>query len=430
MTVRRSRVFGGRRFVAGVAGVALALAAPSAAGEPRRLAVLELADAAGLDDAAVGYLAERVRGEAARLPRGDWWVMTRENLLELLPPGLDPADCEGECEVETGRNIGADVVVSGEIVRLGAELKVTLKAHETAGGALLGQEVASAPDVEALDREVVAAARRLLDGLRGSDGSRGRAVLRLRAPEGLEVHLNGVLVGRTPIPAQHLAPGRHRVALESRCHQRLEVPVELAARESRTLDLAPAPRLARLRVDAHTPDGEAVTAQVRVDGRRIGETPGAFEVPVCAERIEVRGSGASWRGTLDLRPDEVTGVTATLGGRRTPAGAARGRAEADASTRTAAWLAVGGGIAVGLGGLFALQNQADGRALQKDPGNQKLRDEVDASYRASLALYVGGGIAAAAGIVWWLTASDDAPRSTAGVGVGIAPGAVTIGGAW
>jgi TolB-like protein len=141
--------------------VLLGLPVWARAGEPKRLAVLELRDQAGLAAQEAQYLADVVRAAAAaRLPRSGWLVMTRESLLALLPPGTDLAKCEGDCEVETGRNLGADYVVSGEVVRFGehAGLRVLLKLHDTAGGALLGTERASAEAVDDLEKSVQTAA--------------------------------------------------------------------------------------------------------------------------------------------------------------------------------------------------------------------------------------------------------------------------------
>lgn len=47
-------------------------------------------------------------------------VMTRENLLVLLQAsGKKIEDCEGECEVDTGKRIGADLIVRGKSRRWG-----------------------------------------------------------------------------------------------------------------------------------------------------------------------------------------------------------------------------------------------------------------------------------------------------------------------
>ncbi len=131
MCTRRSP---GRRRLAAltVSVVALLAGIPSASAE--RLAVLEI-KGADLEPKALAYLSRRVRGEALKhLPAG-WEVMTRDNMLVLIDAAQGQCVKEGECEVETGRHIGADVVVAGEVVRLAGRLRLTLHAYETRGGA-------------------------------------------------------------------------------------------------------------------------------------------------------------------------------------------------------------------------------------------------------------------------------------------------------
>jgi hypothetical protein len=110
----------------------------------------------------VRYFTDIVRSAAVRKGQ-QFQVMTRENLLVLLQAsGKDLAQCEGECEVETGRRIGADVVVSGDLQKVGTKLKLSLRLHETRGGRLLGAEVASGKSVDDLDTAATEAADRLL----------------------------------------------------------------------------------------------------------------------------------------------------------------------------------------------------------------------------------------------------------------------------
>jgi TolB-like protein len=67
-------------------------------------------------------------------------VMTRENMMVLLREMGRQECAEGECEVETARNIGADYVISGKVVRIEQLYVVTLKLHETKGGSLLSED--------------------------------------------------------------------------------------------------------------------------------------------------------------------------------------------------------------------------------------------------------------------------------------------------
>lgn len=128
-----------------------------------KLAVLDFksyTDALKPED--VRYFTDVVRGSALRSAPG-LSVMTRENLLVLLQAtGKDASQCEGECEVDTGRRIGADAVVSGEILKVGSKFKMSLKLHETAGGQLLSTAVASGKSIDELDESAQAAAADLL----------------------------------------------------------------------------------------------------------------------------------------------------------------------------------------------------------------------------------------------------------------------------
>ncbi len=142
--------------------LALLLAAQS-----QVVAVLEFRDKVPVEqriDAA--YLSDQVRSAVKEiLPRAK--VITRENMLVLLQSsGKDPASCEGECEVDTGRRIGADLVASGELLRFGTQYKLNMKLHETRSGELISGAVASGATADELDRNLRPAVEKLLASLR------------------------------------------------------------------------------------------------------------------------------------------------------------------------------------------------------------------------------------------------------------------------
>jgi TolB-like protein len=108
----------------------------------RRLAVLEF-QGKGLEDDVMMTLSDTARGGALGGIEGRGIaVMTRENMLVLLKD-MGKKECgEGDCEIETARNLGADFVVSGRVIRMEKLYVVTLKLHETKGGTLLGTTTA------------------------------------------------------------------------------------------------------------------------------------------------------------------------------------------------------------------------------------------------------------------------------------------------
>ena len=122
---------------------------------PKKLAVLEFHNYTEISDPEAMFLTDLVRGEAVRvLPPAEFLVMTRESLFELLPPGKTLTDCVGECEVETGRLIGADYIVSGELIQFGDSLRLSLKLFETQTSRLLGTQTVKAGAVEELEEPI------------------------------------------------------------------------------------------------------------------------------------------------------------------------------------------------------------------------------------------------------------------------------------
>lgn len=129
------------------------------------VAVLELRNSTDLN---APYLADQVRAAVkAELPAAK--VITRENMLVLLQAsGKDLANCEGECEVDTARRIGADLVVSGELLKFGTQYKLNLKLHDVRSGELLAGAVAAGTTADDLDKAVAPAVGKLLAPLQAS----------------------------------------------------------------------------------------------------------------------------------------------------------------------------------------------------------------------------------------------------------------------
>ena len=111
----------------------------------------------------VRYFTDLVRGATLRAAPG-LEVMTRENLLVLLQAtGKTLDQCEGECEVDTGRRIGADAVISGDVLKVGSRYKMSLRLHDTHAGRLLSTAIASGKTVDELDEALTKAAEDLMN---------------------------------------------------------------------------------------------------------------------------------------------------------------------------------------------------------------------------------------------------------------------------
>ena len=53
--------------------------------------------------------------------------------------------------MDTGRRIGADAIISGELQKVGSRYKMTLRLHETHEGRLVAAAVASGKTIDLLD---------------------------------------------------------------------------------------------------------------------------------------------------------------------------------------------------------------------------------------------------------------------------------------
>lgn len=128
----------------------LLLAAPAAA-EPVRVAVLELVHADGLRDREAAWLVDVLRQVAVDNLGPEHQVLTRNQLTRLLPQGVDPGECADDCDVLLGQRLGADGVVAGEVIRLGERLKLVLRLHAVADGALVAVEHGESATVAGLE---------------------------------------------------------------------------------------------------------------------------------------------------------------------------------------------------------------------------------------------------------------------------------------
>ena len=151
-----------------------------------RVAILEFSNRAKIRAQEISYLTDLVRQNAAVLPRGRFTVITRENILAMLPPDVDLDRCIDECEIETGRKIGAHWVITGDVVRFGSSLRVTLKLHHSESGELRSSSIVKGRVVEALERPMRNATLKLLSELEpalNTQISAAQAMVRFKLPE-------------------------------------------------------------------------------------------------------------------------------------------------------------------------------------------------------------------------------------------------------
>ena len=165
------------------------------------------------------YLADTVR--AAILDTvPDLRVMTRENVMVLLEQnGKKLSDCEGECEVDTGRRLGADLVISGDLLKFGTAYKLNLKMHDTHGGRLLAGAQASGHTIDQLDASTQEAVRKLLRPLNNDTSRSTPGAAAQTSPEVM------LPIGPPPAPAAQKAAHPPRLTIGTSSDKAFDISV-------------------------------------------------------------------------------------------------------------------------------------------------------------------------------------------------------------
>ena len=132
-------------------------------------------------------------------------------------------------------------------------------------------------------------------------------------PSGLAVKINGQEAGRTPLPRRELAPGRYEVLVTDRCHYDQGKRVTISKGDEKTISVRLKPRQGAVQVSAVDKKGNSVPAEVLVDGKRVGQTPGTFKVSICAKALEVRSKEhGTFKQGLSVRERKVAPIQAKL----------------------------------------------------------------------------------------------------------------------
>lgn len=261
----------------------------SFAEENVRIAVLDFRNQAKIDRASSTYLAELFRKQALMLKSRGVTIMTRENMLELLPSGKSLEQCLGECEVETGRNLGANYIVTGEIYKIGDGIRLIVKAYDTKKGSLISSEQYSGNSVQDLEKNVLSPdapnvflpisliyrkAKTTKDQVLGKEREDGwdpgwgteQTVVEFEStPAGATVEIDGSPICVTPCSNQ-ITLGRHTVSFK--IIQYFPLEEELDIKKNLRLKRKLSPNFATVSVNS-----SPIGLMVFIDDKEMGKTP-------------------------------------------------------------------------------------------------------------------------------------------------------------
>ena len=108
------------------------------------------------------------------------------------------------------------------------------------------------------------------------------------APEGVMLVLDGKEIGKSPIKEYRISPGGHELSVKDPCYFGLKKTFSVERGKNQTINLDLDSRPAGVEVSVVDAKGNALGADIFVDGNKVGRAPDTFTVPVCSKEIEAR----------------------------------------------------------------------------------------------------------------------------------------------
>lgn len=178
------------------------------------IAVMDL-KARGVDEAAAGALSTEVTNTLAKMRV--FSVISGEDVRRLLSLEETKQGCTGnadaKCMAEIGGALGVELLVYGEISKLGGTYGLSLALLDTGRAAAVSRASGKADEPGKLLAEAARLAKTLVQPLLAN--RRGALVLDVREA-GARVEIDGQTSGVTPIGKQDLAMGPHEVRIEKK----------------------------------------------------------------------------------------------------------------------------------------------------------------------------------------------------------------------
>lgn len=125
---------------------------------------------------------------------------------------------------------------------------------------------------------------------------------------GVSLHLDGKYLGKTPILDAEVDAGAHTISVEDPCYMGQNFKYKArAGKEEKVSSYSFTERPSGIEVRA-IHEGNDVAAQIRVDGKYVGDSPGTFTIGVCSKEVTARYRGKEIRKAVSLKEKKVKEV--------------------------------------------------------------------------------------------------------------------------
>jgi hypothetical protein len=138
--------------------------------------------------------------------------------------------------------------------------------------------------------------------------------LEIKSPyDGVDVFLDGKNIGKTPIPKMQITPGPHLIEPKGDCFNTVPEQIIVEKLKVKSVSLSIQEKSAAIEVYSKDEKGNDIEADVFVDGKNVGTSPGTFKIPLCSkEAIVINGDGLKYVYGLTLFEKYTSDVIAVF----------------------------------------------------------------------------------------------------------------------
>ena len=264
----------------------------------KRVVILDFKNGAQIPDKDLELIVTLLRGSFIDQLGDHLSLISNENVRELLPEGTTIEDCEGTCEVQTGRLLQAHFVVTGKVLSFSSssKLQVIINMHDTMTSNSI-TSVRMSGSIADVEEQIPQAARKLVSRLRkhmGLDSLRLErtneedftlSVAKVRESDSMSkaseqdssfiiikseqettIYIDGKLAGDTPLQLP-LLKGKHTLKATSPMYHTSVTDFEIGS-SNLELNIKLKPTFGTLEIRS-----DPSNALVYLNGTNIGKTP-------------------------------------------------------------------------------------------------------------------------------------------------------------
>lgn len=133
-------------------------------------------------------------------------------------------------------------------------------------------------------------------------------------PAGMDVKLDGEIIGKTPIKNLETDLGQHTISINNKFYHQIGQNVVIGRNDHKDVSLNLVPRQGGIKVEARDRINNAVTGTVYVDGNRVGKTWTPITVMMGRHDISVKTPVGNWEKSVVVQEEKMQVLDVKLTG--------------------------------------------------------------------------------------------------------------------